>query len=322
MARSKIEWLARPGTIPESWNPVTGCSAISKGCRYCYAARGAATRLRHNLRYEGLAKLVNGRPVWSGEVRLHEDLLDKPLRWKKERTVFVCSMSDWLHPDVPFSFAAKMFAVLNTAKQHTFLLLTKRADRLLPFFNWAIGGDAMPLFEWPSPHVWLGVTVENQRAADERLPLLLQTPAAVRFGSFEPLLGPIGFVDVAYSIKEFHGKKIDGLTLSGLWDWLHWVIVGGESGHGARPMHPNWARSLRDQCQAAGTPYFFKQHGAWLHESQMTDGQLLSEILRIDFGKSGAQRIHEWPDGTASYHVGKRRAGRLLDGREWNEWPN
>ena len=240
---SLIEWC------DATWNPVTGCSVVSPGCTNCYAMRLAGTRLKHEPSREGLTQDTKAGPVWTGQVRFNEQWLDQPLRWKRGRRIFVCAHGDLFAEGVPDEWIDKVFAVMALAAQHTFLVLTKRAARMREYCSdaqtpfrvaragkqWAIGST----IEWPLANCWEGVSVEDQARADERIPLLRDTPAAKRFISAEPLLSGIE-----------------------LWGWtphLDWVIAGGESGPGARPMHPDWARSLRDQCQAAGVPFFFKQ---------------------------------------------------------------
>lgn len=258
MGKTKIEWTEY------SWNPVTGCTSASEGCQNCYAKR-MANRLRG--RY--------GYPADPFRVTLHPEKLEEPLKWKKPRRVFVCSMGDLFHEQVPDEYIAKVWEVMNNASQHTFLVLTKRPQRMKDFLarlGWYIHDrDGYPMEavldeggKCTVKNVWLGVTAENQQRADERIPILLQIPAAVRFVSIEPMLGPVVIPE----------------------EWPDWIICGGETGPGARPIHPDWVRSLRDQCQAAGTPFFFKSWGEW-----------------------------------AEHNVGKKKAGRLLDGRTWDEIP-
>ncbi len=233
MTRSRIEWT------DETWNPVTGCTKVSPGCKHCYAER-MAKRLQ-----------AMGQPNYARgfDLIVHEHMLDAPLRWKKPRMVFVNSMSDLFHEDVPMSFIAQVFDVMRSAHQHTFQVLTKRAERV---------ASLNPALYWPV-NVWLGVSVETRRYV-RRIDQLRQTDAAIKFLSLEPLLAPLPDLD-----------------LSG----IDWVIVGGESGPSARPMLASWARDIRDQCYRAGVPFFFKQWG----------------------GKN------------------KKKAGRVLDGRTWDEMP-
>lgn len=211
--RSHIEWTQM------TWNPVTGCTKISQGCKRCYAERMAK-----RLRAMGAARYRNGFTV-----TMHEDLLETPLTWRAPRLVFVNSMSDLFHPDVPLEFIQRVFSTMERCPQHTFQALTKRSGRLLEV------ADALP---WPA-NVWMGVSVENA-AVVQRVTDLQQVPASVRFLSVEPLVGPIRH-----------------LPLEG----IHWVIVGGESGPGARPMKLAWVERIHAQCQEANVPFFFKQWG-------------------------------------------------------------
>ena len=219
---SAIEWT------DATWNPVTGCSRTSPGCDNCYALTLAARlKAMGNPRYQ-----VDGDPPHSGPgfgIQLHDDLLDVPQRWKRQRTIFVNSMSDLFQPDVPFEFIAEVFRVMNDTPQHRFQVLTKRSRRLA-----AIAGD----LTW-SDNIWMGVSVETRRYSF-RIDHLRQIPSRVRFLSLEPLIGPLSNLD-----------------LTG----IHWVIVGGESGHDARPIDPGWVRDIRDQCAEASVPFFFKQWG-------------------------------------------------------------
>jgi protein gp37 len=230
--KSAIEWT------DATWNPVTGCTKVSPGCDHCYAERVTE-------RWQGKGSF--------NRVVLHEDRLSKPLKWRKPRRVFVNSMSDLFHDDVPDAYIAEVFSVMARAPQHTFQVLTKRHGRMRSLLNRGSFRDNLATWcrPWPLPNVWLGVSVEDQKWADVRVPALLDTPAAVRFLSCEPLLGPV-WLKAFWLQPTFPGPRIN------------WVIVGGESGPGARPMHADWARSLRDRCVAAGVPFFFKQTGSLL----------------------------------------------------------
>ncbi|MCC5574545.1 phage Gp37/Gp68 family protein [Microtetraspora sp. AC03309] len=247
--RSTIEWT------DATWNPITGCEKVSPGCDHCYAETFAE-------RWRG----TPGHYFENGfDVQLRPDKLDQPLRWKKPRKVFVNSMSDLFHKDVPSDYIAQVFAVMSLAPQHTFQVLTKRHARMRSLLNnqdwiadvWhqvdTLAEGTIPDHDdwWPLPNVWLGVSTENQQWADIRIPALLDTPAAVRWISAEPLLGPVNLGEAAPTEPYWH-------------DRIDWVIAGGESGPGARPMHPDWVRSLRDQCQNTGVPFFMKQAGAVL----------------------------------------------------------
>ena len=232
--RSGIEWTEA------TWNPVTGCTKISPGCKNCYAERMAL-----RLQAMGQPNYVNGF-----DVTMHEHALDTPLSWKKPRVIFVNSMSDLFHKDVPLEFIQRVFDVMKRAEQHQFQELTKRAERL---------NQLSSQLEW-APNIWMGVSVETN-AYTHRIDLLRETGASIKFLSLEPLLGPLP--DLAL-------ERID------------WVIVGGESGPGARSMDPHWVRDIRDQCITANVPFFFKQWGG----------------------------------------VHKKKNGRQLDGRTWDQMPD
>jgi protein gp37 len=237
-------------------------------------------------------------------------------------------MGDLFHKDVNYDTILSIWQVMAKARRHIFLVLTKRPERMEKVVGF-IYGDARPhwddTFQVPLPNIWLGVSVENQATADERIPLLSQTPAAVRFVSYEPALEAVILPSHSGYVYP-DGFENNGPMYSTL-GYAHepdapidWVIVGGESGPGARPMHPRWARAVRDQCQAAGMPYFYKQHGAWLHESQFLEPVTIHTPNIVTFEERN-YRVHCWPDDSQSYRVGKKAAGRLLDGREWNEMP-
>ena len=266
--QSKIEWT------DATWNPVTGCDAVSPGCDHCYA-RAMAHRFAGRAGYPAAPREF--------DVTLHPERLAEPLRWRKSRRVFAVSMGDLFHHSVPDEFIDRVLAVMAACPQHTFQVLTKRPQRMLDYLSALYQSERWLEALWhcgravktegvlsairgviPLPNVWLGVTAEDQQRADERIPLLLQTPAAVRFVSCEPLLGPVdltacrkeGVVDVD-AMAGTHGvyRPHDGTNAK-----LDWVICGGETGPQARATHRAWARSLRDQCAHAGVPFFFKRH--------------------------------------------------------------
>jgi protein gp37 len=252
-----------------TWNPVRGCSRVSPGCQNCYAERVAARFSGEGQPYHGLAVMGEHGPRWTREVQLVVEHLADPLRWKRPRRVFVNSMSDLFHEGLKDEEIAAVFGIMGAASHHTFQVLTKRADRLRAFMTADDGpdicattchyldsvgfergcGSAFDLDEWPLPNVWIGVSVEDQQRANERIPDLLATPAAVRFLSVEPLLGPV-------DLREWlpgHNFDVDGID---------WVIVGGESGPGARPFDVGSARAIVEQCRAAGVTVFMKQLGS------------------------------------------------------------
>lgn len=270
---SAIEWTE------ETWNPVVGCTRVSRGCDHCYAVKHTR-RLAGKLPvYQGL---VNpGKKHFNGTVRTLPERLEQPLRWRKPRRVFVNSMSDLFHPDVSFEFIDRVWAVMALARDHTFQILTKRPGRMAEYSNdrrerFQLRGfgpgvhpvqreiefwiDRRPTYEdaglwrWPLPNVWLGTSVEDQAAADERIPHLLRTPAAVRFLSCEPLLGHVDLWRALPSDLPYDGITVD------------WVIVGGESGPQSRPCDVEWIRGIVRDCQATGVPTFVKQLGANVHD--------------------------------------------------------
>ena len=286
-----IEWT------DSSWNPIVGCSIVSPGCTNCYAMQMAARieKMQPESHYAGTTRRVNGHAVWTGKVALAPDhILTAPLRWTKPRRIFVNSMGDLFHESVPDEWIDRVFAVMALCPQHTFQCLTKRSGRMLEYcgnidgsYNIATaildllidrkidgkitdennpladerGDDEPELKNWPLPNVWLGVSAEDQTRADERIPDLLTTPAAVRFVSAEPLLSAVDFTsikvggaDSLYRANALTGDGFDGQLLS-------WIIVGGESGPGARvwPGFEDACHSIRDQCRAAGVAFFMKQ---------------------------------------------------------------
>jgi len=266
-ATTGIEWT------DATWNPVTGCSHVSEGCRHCYAE---TLSLRM-----GWSKKPWTAPNAAENVQLHPERLRKPYSWRAPRMVFVNSMSDMFHPLVPDDFIDDCFAVMSAARDHTFQVLTKRPERALAYMTSTSNGAKRQMHVqsslnrlkpsgtgihvrgWPLPNVWLGVSCEDQAAADERIPLLLQTPAAVRFISAEPLLGPIELVKGSGEYVDYlRGRDTRGtMEDAESYDtkYLDWVIVGGESGRHHRPMDLGWLELIVEQCQAAGVPVFVKQ---------------------------------------------------------------
>jgi protein gp37 len=250
---SSIEWTE------STWNPVVGCAKVSAGCRNCYAERMAKRLAAMALadvksgrapgRKANYLHVINNRGRWNGKVYLDEGAVDDPRAWREPRVIFVNSMSDLFHPDVPLTFIRKVFDTMNACPQHTFQILTKRPER---------AAELSAKLTW-TPNIWMGASVEDALVRD-RVGHLRKTAAHIRFLSVEPLIGPIPRLSVA---------------------GIHWVIVGGESGPGARPMQIEWVRQIRDRCVANGVPFFFKQWGG----------------------------------------VNKKVTGRMLDGREWNDMP-
>ena len=392
---SKIEWTEA------TWNPLTGCTKVSAGCKNCYAER-LAKRLKA-MGQPQYQDVLTDSGRWNGEISFVETVLLQPLQRKKPTMYFVNSMSDVFHEAVRTEWIDQIFAVMALCPQHTFQILTKRPERMaayltergsaaspkdagaaaerlgaifadIAFMHGKVGAKAMKraiawlernnqvshlgwMPVWPLLNVWLGTSVENQAAADERIPHLLQTPAAVRFLSCEPLLGPVDIgmqsatcdccsrhpgrwirtnklvtSDLPGLIRPFksalpgvyraHSNQHGALSVEtssgrlGVYPSefeylprLDWVICGGESGPGARPMHPDWARGLRDQCQAAGVPYFFKQWGEFY------------PCEAVPSSAWGEGRSFAFEDGQQLVRLGKKVAGRELDGRTWDEMP-
>lgn len=388
---SSIEWT------DATWNPVTGCSVLSPGCANCYAMKLAGTRLQNHPSRFMLTNPSKAGPVWNGEVRFNADWLYQPLRWTRPRRIFVCAHGDLFHEKVPDEWIDQVFAVMALCPQHTFQVLTKRAARMRQYMvdragklarfmideylikapmgnpkarsiniSWPVKSigdiddpDDVTMALWPLPNVWLGVSVEDQKRADERIPDLLATPAAVRFLSCEPLLGPIDlgtikaprepdepdldtewFFDALTTGDYYWFDCGDGFTEGGDGPYrehrIDWVIAGGESGPGARPMHPDWVRTLRDQCASATikgddapVPFHFKQWGAfttvydrdaddpdWRACGKTADATPTGQWLNLagGMGFHGERVVRVVPRS-------KKQTGRLLDGVEHSAFP-
>jgi protein gp37 len=394
---SNIEWT------DETWNPVRGCSRVSPGCDNCYAMGQAHRFSGAGKPYEGLTTIRRGKVDWAGRTKLIPEMLDQPLRWKRPRRIFVNSMSDLFHESLTNEEIAAVFGVMAAAPQHTFQVLTKRPKRMVEWFEWVesegpslhplgaargvrwyawamygarLGAQfedrvspgwsgPMPSWPWPLPNVWLGVSTENQEQADKRIPLLLQVPAAVRFVSAEPLLGPLDLepyltqsstmhmaldiegvlrnprkwlqdacrddegrlltVDEAVAelkkLRDAGAKRVPLGTGCDQFDdqtgckghpepRLDWVIVGGESGHGARPCALEWIEGILDQCRAAGVACFIKQLGSNVHDTIVADEVRVNGATVL-----GARNNH---DGTFERRLGfsHKKGG---DPAEWPE---
>jgi protein gp37 len=377
MAKSNIEWT------DSTWNPITGCSKVSQGCKFCYA------ETMHK-RLTGMGQAKYREPF--KKVRCHPDALLHPFTLKKPQKVFVNSMSDLFHPDVPFDFIDEVFAVMLLNPHITFQILTKRPEIMLQYLGvqdlthgpevypdsfidrieskavniiGKLGLDRLPAM-WalqPIPNVWLGTSIEDQKTANERVPILLKVPAAVHFLSCEPLLGPIDLTNYKYQNQHgdwfFHNLLTGEIELQafGKYNWnsrVDWVIVGGESGHKARPMHPEWVRSVRDQCKVAGVPFFFKQWGTWLPFEECAQQPFMMSsatgiwhdahgmnFLDPATGEPGKFAGGQWMDAMDAMYpgcmefdvrtgytdaqylkIGKHRAGRRLDDVEHTAFPS
>lgn len=359
MADTKIEWAEKV------WNPVVGCRKVSEGCRNCYAEK-MAVRLASMGRpeYQGV---VNDSGKWNGHVVCLPERLNDPLKWKKPKRIFVNSMSDLFHEDVPVEFIRAVFKSMWSADWHTYIILTKRPERMCNILREDFFETGNKIY---GHCIWLGVSVSNQTDADKFIPWLLRTPAAVRFVSVEPMLEEVDFIravgepddedwDVVNNIQAANGDDHEPEELieecEAECDWINygdelvtnpeyaeyhnwrqwrarlskfersidWVICGGESGPGARPMRPDWVRSLRDQCDMAEVPFFFKQWGEWKQlTTPLVYGQNISGIkFLLPGGEYGNQL--DWYEGraVAMDRVGKKAAGNILDGQVWAQYP-
>lgn len=342
----------------QTWNPIRGCSRVSEGCRNCYAETVAARFSGPGQPYEGLVRLSaegkHGRARWNGTVRFVPEKLAEPLRWTRPRRVFVNSMSDLFHEAVPFEQVAAIFGVMAAAHRHVFQVLTKRPERAREFFRWVVDQEGNPVrtavvaarangcdigwplpgahpLYWPLPNVWLGVSVEDQKTADARVPVLLHTPAAVRWVSYEPAIGPVDFErwidpvgvscdDVCSDARFVKESEVDtykrGRELvpccpdfgaSATWTkhdpGLDWIVVGGESGPGARPFELAWARRVIEQARVTGCRVFVKQLGAKPVDGWSSTEVAQRRVVRLDDRKGGDPsewpedlRVREWPE--------------------------
>jgi protein gp37 len=353
---SRIAWTEA------TWNPVTGCTRVSAACDHCYIERTPPFRMAHR-------RFDRPGPGSTTGVRLHSDRLGQPQKWRQPRRIFVCSQADLFHREVPERYIAEVFAVMSIATQHTFQVLTKRPARMRtllssPGFWMQVNAARVVRGYHPLPqdvvdqrylpNVWCGVTAENQRWADTRIPILLDTPAAIRWVSVEPMLGPVDLTCCA------------GINALGP-DWcggsgaphplLDWVVCGGESGPGARPMHPVWAGFLRDQCVSEGTPFHFKQWGEWgpapwvvrICDPSAGWQGTAEELTAAKADAEARGATHSYPvwanlyghephrathkpwsgerrelEGESQASIrrwGVKKAGRELDGRTWDEYP-
>lgn len=323
--RTKIEWTNT------TWNVICGCTKVSEGCRNCFAQELHNRRRKAYLAGKKMP-LQYAEPF--SKIQIFEERLTQPLKWKKSRMIFADSVSDLFHAEVPDELLDRMFAVMTLTPQHTYQVLTKRPDRMLAYFRGLEQRDVAHVFgkatfhvtadeeaeyyvhdrlaaEWPLPNVWLGVSMEDQQTADMRIPLLLETPSAVRFLSCEPLLGTIDLLEYYGDEREPHGQYFDHVD---------WVIVGAETGTQARPVHPDWICNLRDQCVANQIPFFFK---GWGEFAPWDGDENDPEYWVTPSGHAGLFHTSHSAESGLVYmdRVGKRRSGRLLYGMEWNEYP-
>lgn len=354
MKNHKIQWLNPENMKGETWNPVIGCSKKSDGCKNCYAeimARRLAYMEQKN--YQKVLKCENVAgggefedpdqwefDGWNGNTVFAEEAIYKTLKWKKPRMIFVCSMGDLFHDTVKEEWIDKVMTIIAASPKHIFLVLTKRPDRMAEYFsagkdvlserwsnqcyelgisddsedpdsgacyisNRCNGHTKKETTGWPLTNLWLGTSTENQEQSDKRIPYLLKCPAIVKYVSIEPMLGAIDLVSkesLRFSNKPFL-------------KYLDWVIVGGESGHKARPMHPDWVRSIRDQCKKAKTPFFFKQWG------ELLPGCQVNNVKQVGRNSKQFQSPHNPDKMNTYYKVGKHKSGNLIDGENLLEYP-
>lgn len=320
-----------------TWNVITGCEVLSPGCKRCYAMRLAGGRLKNHWSRQGLTVDTKAGPVWTGEVRYNPEWLDQPLRWSRPRMIFVAAHSDIGHPGILEEWRDCIFAVAALRPDHIFLVLTKRPDVLGAYLAHpttpgrvfahamrlgvktrrtrdpnAVHATAQRISNWPLPNVWVGASAEDQPHLDERLPHLLTLPAVLHWLSIEPMLGP---VDIGHAV----GWRGFSNGFDPLEQRISWVIAGGESQDSDRPIDPRWVRSLRDQCQAAGIAFHFKQWGDW-RPLETTDRNIAARLepsirSRLETNGIPVSEID-------MIKVGAAAAGRMLDGRIWDEFPH
>ncbi|TIY11594.1 MAG: phage Gp37/Gp68 family protein [Mesorhizobium sp.] len=305
---TNIEWT------DATWNPITGCQVKSPGCKFCYAMKLAGTRLKHHPSREGLTVDTKNGPVWNGRVRLNRAWLGQPRKWTKPRMIFVCAHSDLFYEEVPDEWIDWVFVAMALSPQHIFQVLTKRPDRMLRYLN---ASSRLYQAHEPLKNVWLGTSVEDQpRAAERRAPMAgLAELGWTTWVSYEPALGAV----------DWKG-----------WEFVRWMVSGGESGQDARPTHPDWHRATRDFCAASAIPYLFKQWGGWIDADQvaariaeatkagtawiMRDGQVWVPPVPLNFSEAAwlaeflGHGFEHQSDGSTLLRMTKGAAGRALDG--------
>lgn len=310
---TKIEWT------DATWNPITGCSVVSPGCTNCYAMKLAGTRLKHHPSRAGLTIETKSGPVWNGKVRLNRSWFYQPTEWTRPRMVFVCAHGDLFAEGVPDDWILDVFTVMAICGHHTFQVLTKRADRMRDFVsrrdllddiyaNWStFSGSPREVWSWPLHNVWLGTSVEDQKRAEERIPLLLDTPSKLHWISAEPLLGKIELHKLRY-----RGGWMDAIAGHDSYDEcyggirrrrLGWVVAGGESGPNARAPQPEWFRALRDQCASAAIPFLFKQ---WGNHRPCSDanGPYMLRCSKAEAGRHLDGKLHDQFPQIGDHHAG------------------
>lgn len=323
MSITTIEWTKRPGTVGETWNPTTGCNKVDRGCKNCYA------EILHK-RLQAMGQPKYAAPFLAGLVE-HAATLTIPLGWGKPRTVFVNSMSDLFHEATNFDFIGRVLNVMRKTPQHTYLVLTKRPEIVLHYQE--VRRCSQPGYQLPR-NLWLGTSANDQASANRRVPLLLQAGASVHFLSYEPATGPLDLTQIVTpdmvvgerwtfnsletgDVYTMHGDGDAGGTMPGDGPQrphrLDWVICGGESGPKASPMHPDWARRVRDDCERSEVPFFFKQWGMWTLATDMPD-QMPGEKRRCKYAYHGGT-------SPTKYVHRPKKSGNLLDGKQHQAFP-
>ena len=351
MSRSSIEWLHRPGTLPESWNFVTGCNKVDRGCKHCYA------EIMHR-RLQFMYPKKYDHDFLTG-AHVHEELLQLPFSWKKPCTVFVNSMSDLFHENVPFDTILHAWAIMLATQQHTYIIATKRVERAREYFDWLakesepmqkkyamyreyicpeervkllmrerFGIDVIRSAVYPSKNIWLLASVNDQASANLRIPVLITLPVKVKGISAEPLTGPIDIEAIVAPRAENHSANGKSLGLKKI-HHLAWIIAGGESGGKASALSPWWLRNLRDQAKDAEVPFFFKQWGEYIPNSQYEGPELKANRYKWVNSATGKMTpaIGHWNETEMLQHqdqvirMGKKAAGRVLDGKTHDGFP-
>jgi protein gp37 len=323
MSVTTIEWTQRPGTVGETWNPTTGCNKVDRGCKNCYA------EVMHR-RLQAMGQAKYAKDFLDGAVE-QDDTLNIPMRWTKPRTVFVNSMSDLFHEHVSFEFITEVMQVIQLTPQHTYLVLTKRPEVAQRY--WTHMDLTTPGGWRPPTNLWMGTSAHDQASAVKRLPALLSLKGVLHFLSYEPAVGALDLTKLVIQESPLYRVVHDGLKgwmmlqkkKEGWTDLmahgglrLDWVIMGGESGPKADPMHPAWARAMRDQCKEAGVPFFFKQWGLW---QPITYRQGDAQEIYIKFELGHNERLLDQPLQNM-VRVGKGAAGHELDGETWQQFPD
>lgn len=303
MGKSKIDWTEH------TWDVTGGCNKYATGCADCWALRSVWRLAHHPMcgeRYKGLVEKTKSGLQWTGKIKLFDDMLEVPLKRKKPTRYFVDSKADLFHELVPDWLIGDVFETIRKTPRHIYYILSKRVERMADVAKVLIKGHGQGYFN----HVFWITSISTQADADKNIPIALQIPGKKGL-SIEPMIEGIDLWDAHYQYPDN--------SLGSAFGWgngVNWIVVGGESGPKARPLHPDWVRSIRDQCQAAGVPFYFKQWGAWMPVFPMEDN-----FPSCGNAPEGNYKTHDWDDYSYSLSVGKKKAGHLLDGKEYREYP-